>query len=67
MRILTKFSLGLIAAFAYSTALVQPVLAHDLDLVLQARGGNPGADGGRGGGNKDDESDGSGSTREPNP
>ncbi len=37
MRTLTKFSLGLIAVFAYSTALVQPVLAHDLELVVQAK------------------------------
>ena len=42
MCTLTKLSLGLIAAFAYSTALVQPVLAHDLELVVQAKGGGKG-------------------------
>ncbi len=64
MRTLTKLSLGLIAAFAYSTALVQPVLAHDLDLVVQAKGGKPGKPP-KDSNDSEESGDGGGSTRTP--
>ena len=64
MPTLSRLPLGLIAAIVASTALVQPVLAHDLDLVVQARGGAPGKPGGGGGGGGEDDG-GGGSTRTP--
>ena len=64
MPTLSRLPLGLIAAIVASTALVQPVLAHDLDLVVQARGGATGKPGGGGGGGGEDDG-GGGSTRTP--